>query len=361
MTGHDTEVERRIAAVIGSDTVRLDELVRVAGLDHTTDLRFGSWLHADLRDADLRGFDFTGADLTGARFDGACIAGAEFYRAKYDLASLQKAVDFENFVRDEYSRNIMRSQGPSDRRLTDLQTFRDSPLCPEMVVIPAGSFWMGAGPKDRGQQADEKPRKLITFRRPFAIGRFAVTNGEYRRFLQAGKLSIHELERLGDALPVVGIDWNGAVEYCAWLNGRAGVNPGTYRLPSESEWEYAGRADADSEYLWGDRPSSEQANYSRPDRPSIGVLPIDAFAPNAWGLYQMFGNVWEWCSDAYLGNLERTPSDGSPCVAESKAERVLRGGSWFSRENTLRSAHRGKPHKGTSESSVGFRVARSLE
>ncbi|MFZ1415770.1 MAG: formylglycine-generating enzyme family protein [Defluviicoccus sp.] len=266
-------------------------------------------------------------------------------------------------------------------RIADFSVFRDvdAPWCPEMVVIPAGEFLMGSPEKEEGRFDDEEPQHKVTIGTPFAIGRYPVTVGEYRKFVEAtghrheGGLRVwtgsewkedasKSWQDPGfaqtDRNPVVGVNWRDAVAYCEWLAKETGK---PYRLPSEAEWEYAARAGTTTRYSWGDAITEKNANFER----KVGkTSEVGAYPPNPWGLYDMHGNVWEWVEDVWHENYKGAPVDGSAWTdkegKDSSRDRVNRGGSWGSYPRYLRSANRFWNVPGSRGGTLGFRLARTL-
>lgn len=267
--------------------------------------------------------------------------------------------------------------------------FKDCSTCPEMVVVPAGRFTMGS-PKDEPGRFEEEDRISVAIAKPFAVGRFAVTRGEFATFVTAagykndggctvltGSKWEHQTDSswrsVGfpqtDRHPVVCVSWNDAKAYVAWLTSATGT---TYRLLSETEREFVARASTTTPFWWGATISTSQANYngnywySNDADGSKGewrkaTVAVDIFAANPWGLYNLHGNVWEWTEDCWNKYNNGNPSDGSARTSGECSSRVLRGGSWVHSPRDLRSARRagGGPddHR---HSTFGFRVARML-
>ena len=173
--------------------------------------------------------------------------------------------------------------------------FRDCDGCPEMVVIPAGTFRMGC---EAGREcvSREQPVHAVTIGRPFALSKYEVTFEEYDRFTYPNRVNDRGWGR--GRRPVINVSWNDAQEYVAWLSSEAGAQ---YRLPSEAEWEYAARAGTATAYSWGSQVGSNRANCdgcgSRWDNEM--TAPVGSFGANAWGLHDMHGNVWEWVQDCW--------------------------------------------------------------
>lgn len=254
---------------------------------------------------------------------------------------------------------------------------------PAMVLIQTGRFQMGSPEHERriamaaGSQknwiARETPQHWVGIERPFAMGRYPVTVGEWRAFVKATGWQVHgevDWEKPGfpqtDEHPVVGVTWFDALQYVAWLGEATGKR---YRLPSEAEWEYACRAGTKTAFNVGDTIATTQANfdgsftYNGGPRGDFrhGTTPAGFFPPNAWGLHDMHGNVWEWMQDVAHDNYEGAPIDGSAWeVGGDQVRRILRGGSWLYNPRYLRSALRNGFSAVLSNDIVGFRVVREL-
>jgi formylglycine-generating enzyme required for sulfatase activity len=296
---------------------------------------------------------------------------------------------------------------PEAQTMQSGQTFRDCSDCPEMVVVPAGSFIMGSSTDDterdlksvpyfevmiaRVLAADEHPAHLVTFARPVAIGKYLVTRGEFAAFIRetgyamaSGECVVYVgrhyrtpsgvgWENPGftqtDRDPVVCVSWNDAHAFIAWLNGKlpgpkatSTDGSGPYRLPSEAEWEYAARAGTQTAYWWGDAIGSGNAVCE-----SCGTTwdqkrtaPVGSFRANPLGLYDMAGNASEWAWDCWSGSYVEAPGDGTARLVGDCAQRVVRGGNWDSEPWDLRSAHRARFLTGELANDIGFRVARTL-
>jgi len=215
-----------------------------------------------------------------------------------------------------------------------IEWFKDLDVGPEMVVVP------GAGGVE-----------------PFAIGRFALTFAEWdaaqghpdwQRHSGIAPRQPNDYGWGRGKQPAIDVNWDDAQAYCKWLSA---ITAKTYRLPSEAEWEHACRAGTTTEFWWGDEISTDQANYDGNSTFGNGkkgeyrkrTVPVDSFAANPWGLYQVHGNVWECCEDAY-----------------DASSRVVRGGSWFRNPFDLRSADRDWRAQDDRNNFQGFRVVRSL-
>ena len=257
-------------------------------------------------------------------------------------------------------------QGTPARVPALAQTFRDRLKTdaegPLMVVIPAGRFQMGS-PADEPERFDgEGPQHEVRIAVPYAMGVYAVTFEDYERFCDDTKRVKPEDEGWGRGLrPVINVSWEDAQTYCGWLSEQTGR---AYRLPSEAKWEHACRAGTVTPFHFGPRITTDQANFdgnytyngSAKAEYRKQTVPVGSFPPNAFGLYDMHGNVWEWCQDQWHGSYEGAPSDGSAWEGGEKLSRVLRGGSWDFRPRHCRAANRGSHPPDYCNDSVGFRV-----
>ncbi len=225
------------------------------------------------------------------------------------------------------------------------KVFKDCADCPDMVVIPGGSFTMGFN-----QGGDESPAHTVTIRQAFAMGKTEVTQGQWKAIMGSNPSNF---ANCGDTCPVERVNWNDAQEFIQKLNAKTGKQ---YRLPSEAEWEYACRAGGQSEYCGGDNIDSVAWYTSNSGNTTHPGAQKQA---NAFGLYDMSGNVWEWTADSYHANYNGAPNDGSEWQGDG-ARRVLRGGSWGGDPSGTRSAYRGSGTPGLRGSSIGFRVGRTL-
>ena len=232
-----------------------------------------------------------------------------------------------------------------------------------MVVLPSGSFMMGSPDGEEGREEDESPRHLVTIGYRLAVGVYEVTFDEWDACVSAGGCGGYVPGDKGwgrGERPVINVSWEDARSYVSWLSKRTGV---TYRLLSESEWEYAARAGTTTRYSWGDEIGANRANClgcgGRWDKENK-TAPVGWFAPNAWGLHDMHGNAYEWVQDCWNDHYLRAPADGSAWERGQCSLRVLRGGSWLSGPRFLRSAYRFRYSTGNRNNDYGFRVARTL-
>ncbi|MDX2155911.1 MAG: SUMF1/EgtB/PvdO family nonheme iron enzyme [Hyphomicrobiaceae bacterium] len=284
---------------------------------------------------------------------------------------------------------------------TARRTFRDCPTCPEMVVVPSGTFLMGSPASELGRRDDEGPQRSITITRPFGLARTETTRGEWRAFTEAtqrpvakdcrimqdtpdrassyevwlrtaswGPTGRHSWEDTGysqdDRHPAACISYGDAEAYLGWLASRTGA---AYRLPSEAEWEYAARAGTPTAFAFGDNATPRDASYYHPlpyraggeQAPwRNGTMPVASFPANAYGLHDMHGNVWEWvadCSGGELGSLDAVgaPRQGPPCESAG-----MRGGAFWTQPAWMRSAFRYSYQKDRRGAAAGFRAVRVI-
>jgi formylglycine-generating enzyme required for sulfatase activity len=252
------------------------------------------------------------------------------------------------------------------------------PMCPEMVVVPAGEFLMGSTPsevaaltKKLGPNWErEALQHKVTIPRAFAVGSFAVTFAEWDACVADRGCNGYQPKDEGwgrDKQPVINVNWNDAKAYAAWLSRKTGR---TYRLLSEAEREYATRAGTTAAFWWGPSISTSQANYNSTLTFAGGTggryrgktVPVDSFASNPWGLYNVHGNVSEWAEDCWHDSYQGAPTDGSAwtTLCTDGSRRVVRGGSWNSYSPDLRAALGLRSPTGSRGSSIGFRLARTL-
>jgi formylglycine-generating enzyme required for sulfatase activity/predicted Ser/Thr protein kinase len=232
----------------------------------------------------------------------------------------------------------------------------------EMVLLPPGSYLMGAADGEPGAViTEEQPQRTIQIDYPFYIGRFEVTQQEYKQLLGSNPSSFQQEKK--ERLPVEEVSWKYAKDFCSKLPKQTWFK-GHWRLPSEAEWEYACRAGTQTSFSFGNQLNGEQANcdgnfpHGTTDKGRYLNSPqeVGKYAPNAFGLYDMHGNVAEWCED-YFGNYGKAPEDGSPqLVKQEEDAQVLRGGYWQGPANVCRSAARNRIESTFHNNIYGFRV-----
>lgn len=241
------------------------------------------------------------------------------------------------------------------------RTFKDCPECPLMVVVPSGSFMMGASSWDWDSDDDEGPRHRVNIDYMLAVGVYEVSFDEWDACVADGGCGgyVPHDEYWGGRgnRPVINVSWEDAQSFVSWLSERTSHG---YRLLSESEWEYVAHAGTETKYSWGNNIGYNRANCdgcgSRWDNEQ--TAPVGSFSANAWGVYDMHGNVWEWVEDCWNNSYQGAPSDGSTWESGNCSVRILRGGSWLNLPRSLRSAYRFRGITELRTNFNGFRVAR---
>jgi formylglycine-generating enzyme required for sulfatase activity len=252
----------------------------------------------------------------------------------------------------------------AERSLKPGQSFRECAAdCPEMIVIPAGSFTMGSSPLEKAHHERESPQHDVTIAQPFAVSKFELTFADWDACAKYGDCDqdISDSGWKRGRQPAINVTWDDAKRYVAWLSTMTGK---TYRLLSEAEYEYATRAGTTTAYPWGNDIGTNNANCK-----SCGskwditqTAPVGSFVANRFGLYDMVGNVWEWVEDCVHNDYDGAPTDGSAWIKGGDCKsRIVRAGSWSSDPVNLRSAYRllGRPRE-LRGGDLGFRVARTL-
>lgn len=276
-------------------------------------------------------------------------------------------------------------------RFPPRSTFRDCDICPQMIVVPAGTFTMGSPESEEGRELSrgflsdetaEGPQHSVTIPAPFAVGMYEVTFAEWDACERAGgcdsdggRNNMREYGG-GGRMPAWPVRWDDAQAYVSWLSERTGAH---YRLLSEAEWEYVARGGTETARYWGESESG-QCRYANgydltaqaealmgrdrvPAQCSDGyqfTAPVGSFAPNAFGLYDVLGNVEEWTQDCWHDTYAGAPGDGTAWESGSCRERVYRGGSGATAPGYLRSASRQSDNPDSRTGGIGFRVARTL-
>ena len=258
--------------------------------------------------------------------------------------------------------------------------FQDCPTCPEMVVIPAGSFQMGSDFEESGHP-DEKPKHEVKLARNFALSKTEITFDQWDACVAAKRCTAASDDGAGrTGLPVFNVNWDDANAFAAWLSDTTGKK---YRLPTESEWEYAARAGTTTPWFWG--PAEDSAGSTKAcqfanthdetgkDAHPMYVWsnhkctdgfgeagPVGRFKPNPFGLHDMLGNLREWVRDCHHGGYQDAPVDGSAWDESTCEKRIVRGGAWIDGASTSRAAYRHPEDAGYRNYQVGFRLARDL-
>ena len=276
-------------------------------------------------------------------------------------AGAQFNISGPGFVPDEDGTNLDDPQASKtvlSAGVTLAAFIKDCAECPEMVVVPAGSFVMGSN-----KSSDEQPTHSVNLR-SFLMGKTEVTQEQWEAVM-----GYNPTTKKGLTLPMTQVTWDDIQRFIAKLNQKTGQK---YRLPSEAEWEYAARAGTATEWSFGD-DESRLGNYAWFARNSGGkAQAVGQKLPNAFGLFDMHGNVWEWTQDCQHNTYAGAPTDGSAWTTGClNTLRVLRGGSWASSPSVLRSAYRGRSNPdgrfftgqnlpSNPSDGDGFRLARDL-
>ena len=259
------------------------------------------------------------------------------------------------------------------------RVFRDCGACPEMIVVPPDSFTMGSPESERGRWDNEGPQHTVNIAYPFAVGVYEVTFAEWDACVLAGGCGDHRPDDEGwgrGRRPVINVSWEDAVAYTEWLSEETGR---PYWLLSEARWEYVARAGTTVARFWAESalPQCRYANgadvTARPEHPDRAdslfvacsdghaqTAPVGSFQPNAFGLHDVLGNVFEWTQDCWSSDYSGAPTDGRAVRSGDCSQRVGRGGSWFNQPRILRSAGRFSGSAGDRASVLGFRVARTI-
>ncbi|HII01409.1 TPA: formylglycine-generating enzyme family protein [Methanosarcinaceae archaeon] len=223
----------------------------------------------------------------------------------------------------------------------------------EFILVPAGEFLMGSPETEAGRQADENPLHTVRLEKPFYLGKYEVNRAQWYEVMElAGEV---EGPLPGDSeLPVTEVSWDDVQEFVKKLNEMEGTDK--YRLPSEAEWEYACRAGSSTKYSFGDA-ESEMVKYAWFGK-SQGSAPhpVGQKAPNAWGLYDMHGNVWEWVRDSWHNDYSEAPSDGKAWESGELSHRIARGGSVTGSAESCRAANRAWFGSDVRNADMGFRL-----
>jgi formylglycine-generating enzyme required for sulfatase activity len=270
------------------------------------------------------------------------------------------------------------------------QTFKECRNCPEMVVVPPGSFMMGS-PADEPDRRENERQHRVTIARAYAIGKTEVTWDQWESCVRdrwCDGIAVDNSLRTNPAdgtplanfvdwgrgtRPVIGVSWYDAQTFVGWLNSKTGGDD-AYRLPSEAEWEYAARAGTTTPYPWGAKLDHNFGNFGGPG-PGLGgkaegrdtwvdrTAPVASFPANKFGLHDMHGNVFEWVEDCFEADFANAPMDGSANKQGNCANRVFRDGTFLSNPYMQRSARRGAPYPATQRGRnyLGFRVAKTLD
>ena len=277
---------------------------------------------------------------------------------------------------EETLQQEIQDEGKDKENSTTLSEEWTNSIGMKFRLIPAGEFWMGAVPGDGEALDDEKPRHRVEITKPFYLGVYEVTQEQWERVKgpaaggnppTAGGLP---LEGLGPSYPAYYVSWEEAVAFCEKLSEMEGVS---YRLPTEEEWEYACRAGTETLYNWGNdggvgtmkqyswyRLNSMGRHWVSPHAEREGPQPVGRKLPNAWGLYDMSGNVSEWCNDFFTEDYYSHSPVEDPGGPEPNRNRVRRGGSWLDKPWHMRASNRASAWSTVEGDDIGFRIVREI-
>jgi formylglycine-generating enzyme required for sulfatase activity len=246
----------------------------------------------------------------------------------------------------------------------------------DLALIPAGTFLMGSSAEEPHHENDEGPQHWVHLTRPYYLSRTTITQRQYRHVLRRNPSTYNSRNKGGGRHPVERVTFGDAQRFCHMLSAypEEQKQGRRYRLPTEAEWEHACRAGTTTPYSCGDTLTPSLANYDTNDhtldlsemraeeQPLLRTCPVAQYPPNPWGLYDMHGNVWEWCADWFDNYLSDEQTD--PTGPETNSEwdlRVIRGGGWNSYGRWCRSARRSNTNDDTEDADLGFRVVCVIE
>ena len=330
----------------------------------------------------LRIREFPGGPKVGALSSGAEVEvtgetrheGKRWYRVA--LVGGVKGFVYGDYLRDPLSADpvvpavgvFVKPAPPVEPEYPVGKAFKDCADCPEMVVVPSGSYMMGSPKGELARGDDEGPVHRVTIPASLAVGKFEVTFDEWDACVSSGGCDGYrpDDENWGRGRrPVINVSWVHARAYVRWLSKKTGK---FYHLLSESEWEYVARAGTTTPFHTGSRITPSEANFdghftyngSSTGEDRKRTVSVGSFGANRFGLHDVHGNVWEWVEDCWANDYEGAPADGSARTTGNCTIRVLRGGSWGDSPGDLRSANRFGFRSGIRNILIGFRVARTL-
>ena len=363
----------------GSNTTKVSHLriinpgttaaeVTVTGRDYGGDEASGT-VHLTLAAGAARTLTAQELEAGGEGFDGRLGDGLGKWRLNVSATADIQVMSLLAATRTGHLANLSTAPAPGVVRVIEScrvpaswvpgTRFKECPETPEMVVVPSGSFLMGSPGSELARYDNETPQHRVTIP-SFAVGVYEVTFEEFDACVAAEGCGDHRaFDRWGrERRPVHNIYWDAAQVYVAWLSRVTGAE---YRLLSESEWEYVARAGTSTRFWWGDDVGVNRANCQGcASQRSEQTVPVGSFSPNAFGVYDMNGNVQEWVRDCWNDSYYGAPRDGRAWTSGDCSQRVMRGGSWSQPPRAIRSAYRGSSTTNRRSNGTGFRVARTI-
>ena len=293
-----------------------------------------------------------------ALLEGMSLDDAAFARAE----ALGTAAAYAEYRSSYPEGHHAEEAGRRERERTAKRQFRDCAECPELVVVSEGTYMMGSPSSEADRSSDEGPVHRVTIARPFAVGVYEVTFGEWDACVEGRGCGGYRPDDSGwgrGPRPVINVSREDAQAYAEWLSGKTGE---AYRLLSEAEWEYVARGRMRTRYWWGDGIGQNRANCNGCGSRWDGreTAPVGSFSENGFGVYDVHGNVWEWVEDCVNRSYAGAPRDGSAWESGDCSGRVVRGGSWSNDPWNLRSAVRVRLTTGIRVNVLGFRIARTF-
>jgi formylglycine-generating enzyme required for sulfatase activity len=335
------EINQQVLRQLGGDYAKLAEQLNPVGVIHELPL------------PEIKPFEFESAIIT----ENETSINLEPFNFTFAKIKVKKS----GFLRQTKKLSINKQQKQAHQFTENL----GNGIQLEMVAIPGGSFMMGSPKNERGRRETESPQHQVTVR-PFLLGKYPVTQAQWQAVAALPQVN-QELKPNpssfeGANRPVKRVSWHDAVEFCNRLSNHT-QRP--YRLPSEAEWEYACRAGTTTPFHFGETITTDLANYNGNYTYGDGVkgirngetTEVGSFKiANKFGLYDMHGNVWEWCQDDWHGNYTNAPSNSNTWTSRSGNLKMLRGGSWGSYPGDCRSASRYNHYLDNDDDNIGFRV-----
>jgi formylglycine-generating enzyme required for sulfatase activity len=249
----------------------------------------------------------------------------------------------------------------AERALQAGDSFKEcATVGPEMMVVPRGEFMMGSPATETGHRDSEGPHHKVTIAKPFAVSKFAVTFADWDVCVSVGGCTQVVDTGFGRGTkPAINMSWTEAQQYLTWFSEMTGK---PYRLLTEAEWEYAARAGTTTAYFWGDEIGTGNANCLECGSAwdNRETSPVGSFQPNAFGLYDVTGNVWQWTQDCYHKDYNGAPTDGSVWPGGDCSARVIRGGGFWSTPRDVRLASRLRVPFDDRGNNLNFRIGRTL-